>query len=54
MGDWYRDHDLSPEASDPAEYRDWAQDAGAHVDLAGNVTWPGDPDHPDTPRSTDG
>ena len=45
--DWYRDHSLSPEASSDEEYRDWAHEGGAHIDLAGNVVWPGDPDHPD-------
>ncbi len=25
-GDWYRDHDLSPEA-DPDEYRGWAEES---------------------------
>jgi hypothetical protein len=51
MPDWYRDHNYSPEAATDAEYRDWAQDNGAHVDLAGNVSWPGDRDHPDTQRA---
>lgn len=53
MGDWYRDHRLSPEASSDEEYRDWAYEAGAHIDLVGNVVWPGDPNHPDTRRRED-
>lgn len=44
--DWYRDHSLSPEASSDEEYRDWAYQGGAHIDLAGNVVWPDQP-HPD-------
>lgn len=40
MPDWYRDHRLSPEASDPEEYRDWAYEAGAEIDGVGNVVWP--------------
>jgi hypothetical protein len=42
VGDWYRDHNISPEAAGDEVYREWAQDAGARVDLAGNVIWPGD------------
>ena len=53
MGDWYRTHRLSPEASSDEEYRDWAYEAGAHIDLTGNVVWPGDRDHPDTKRQED-
>ena len=45
--DWYRDHSLSPEASSDEEYRDWAYQGGAHIDLAGNVVWPDQPGHPD-------
>lgn len=48
MGDWYRTHNYSPEAASDEEYRDWAYEAGAHIDLAGNVVWPGERDHPDT------
>lgn len=44
--DWYRDHHYEP-SEDEAEYRSWAQDAGAHVDLTGRVVWPDQPDHPD-------
>ena len=47
MADWYRDHDLSPEASSDEEYRDWAYEAGAHIDLTGDVIWPDQPEHPD-------
>lgn len=54
MADWYRDHRLSPEASDPEEYRDWAYESGAHIDLAGNVVWPGEAGHPDTREDVDG
>ncbi len=43
MGDWYRTHTLSPEASPEEEYRGWAQDAGASVDVAGNVAWSDEP-----------
>lgn len=53
MGDWYRDHDVSPEVAGDEVYREWAQDNGAHVDQAGNVFWPGDRDHPDTVRQED-
>lgn len=53
MPDWYRDHSLSPEASSDEEYRDWAHEAGAHIDLTGNVVWPGDRDHPDCKRQED-
>lgn len=41
MADWYDTHDASPACYSDAEYLAWAQDAGAHVDVAGNVTWPG-------------
>lgn len=44
--DWYRDHHISPEAAGDDVYRDWAQDAGAHVDVAGNVIWPDEKEHP--------
>lgn len=39
MPDWYRTHDLSPEAYPDSEYRNWAQDSGLHVDAAGNVDY---------------
>jgi len=46
MADWYRDHDLSPEAYSETEYLGWAQDQGLYVDAAGNVDYgppaPGD------------
>jgi hypothetical protein len=41
MSDWYDTHDASPACYSDAEYLNWAQDAGVHVDVAGNVTWPG-------------
>jgi hypothetical protein len=41
MADWYRDHDLSPDAYSEAEYLDWCQDKGLHVDAAGNVQYDG-------------
>lgn len=45
MPDWYRDHDLSPECYPDWEYREWAQDNGLYVDLAGNVDYgPPEPD----------
>lgn len=47
MADWYRDHNLSPEASSDEEYRDWAHESGAHIDLTGNVVWPDEAEHPD-------
>lgn len=37
MPDWYRTHNLSPEAYPDSEYLSWAQDNGAYVDAAGNV-----------------
>jgi hypothetical protein len=40
VADWYRDHHVSPEVAGEAEYRDWAQSAGASVDVAGTLTWP--------------
>lgn len=39
MADWYRTHDLSPEAYPDSEYRSWAQDNGLHVDAAGSVDY---------------
>jgi hypothetical protein len=39
MPDWYRDHDLSPEAYPESEYLGWVQDQGLHVDAAGNVDY---------------
>lgn len=39
MPDWYRTHDLSPEAYPDSEYRNWAQNSGLHVDAAGNVDY---------------
>ena len=39
MADWYRDHDLSPEAYSETEYLGWAQDQGLYVDAAGNVDY---------------
>lgn len=39
MPDWYRTHDLSPEAYSDDEYRSWAQDNGLYVDAAGNVDY---------------
>ena len=32
----------------------WAYEAGAHIDLAGNVIWPDQPEHPDNRGGTDG
>jgi hypothetical protein len=40
MADWYRTHSASPDCYPESEYREWAQDAGARVDEAGNVIWP--------------
>lgn len=48
--DWYRDHNYSPEAASDEEYRDWAYQAGAHIDVAGNVVWPDEREHPDNLR----
>lgn len=40
MPDWYRDHNISPEAAGDDAYLGWAQDHGLRVDAAGNVTDP--------------
>ncbi|HEY6493287.1 MAG TPA: hypothetical protein VIZ43_08445 [Trebonia sp.] len=48
MPDWYRTHSLGPEHYSDAEYRDWAQDNGLYVDLAGNVDY--GPPEPSCPR----
>ncbi len=48
----YDDHDYSPDA-DENEYRSWAQDGGAYVDVAGNVIWPDQPGHPDYSRAAE-
>jgi hypothetical protein len=39
MPDWYRDHNLSPEAYPDDVYLEWAQDNGLYVDAAGNVDY---------------
>jgi hypothetical protein len=39
MPDWYRTHGLGPEHYPDTEYRDWAQDNGLYVDVAGNVDY---------------
>lgn len=39
MPDWYRDHNISPEAAGDDAYYAWAQDNGLYVDLAGNVDY---------------
>ena len=46
MPDWYRDHDLSPEAYPESAYLDWAQDQGLYVDAAGKVDY-GPPERTD-------
>ena len=38
MPDWYRDHPHAGPESDE-EYREWAQDKGLYVDVAGNVDY---------------
>ena len=39
MPDWYRTHSLSPEAYSDDEYRNWAQENGLYVDVAGNMDY---------------
>ncbi|MEY9839526.1 hypothetical protein [Streptacidiphilus sp. EB103A] len=39
--DWYDTHNASPACYSDEEYLAWVQDAGATVDSAGNITWPG-------------
>lgn len=47
--DWYRDHNVSPEAAGDEAYREWAQDNGLYVDLAGNVDYGPAEDFDDDP-----
>lgn len=46
MPDWYRDHNISPEAAGDDAYLGWAQDNGLRVDAAGNVTDPAEDPRP--------
>ncbi|MDQ2874830.1 MAG: hypothetical protein M3Y33_08570 [Actinomycetota bacterium] len=46
MPDWYRDHDLSPDAYPESDYLDWAQFHGLYVDAAGNVSDPAESSGP--------
>lgn len=39
MPDWYKTHRASPDCYPESEYREWAQDNGLYVDLAGNVDY---------------
>jgi hypothetical protein len=46
MPDWYRDHNISPEAAGEDAYLGWAQASGLRVDAAGNVTDPAEDPRP--------